>query len=98
MTTHEPLDYFSTEGNIHAHYTDGPADEDAYRRGFQQGAHAAVEALQRGLPPYLVERWMMEIYRWRFQKTHKKRFEAPRAPTVEECAALGRRAGKAGLV
>jgi hypothetical protein len=36
--------------NPHAHHTDGPIDEDAYRRGFQQGSEAALEAIKAGMP------------------------------------------------
>ena len=37
--------------NPHVHHTDGPADEDAYRRGFQQGASAVLEMLQKDVSP-----------------------------------------------
>jgi hypothetical protein len=64
--------------NPHAHHTDGPIDEDAYRRGFQQGSEAALEAIKAGMPRRRLERWRMAIYRWRFMRSHKKRTPPPR--------------------
>ena len=43
--------------NPHVHHTDGPADEDAYRRGFQQGASAVLEMLQNNVSPTRSDFW-----------------------------------------
>jgi hypothetical protein len=63
--------------NPHAHHTNGPADEEAYRRGFQQGAHMVLQAIESGVPPHRLERWSMAVYRWRFMRSHKKRIPPP---------------------
>ena len=54
-----------------------PAAEDAFRRGFQQGHHAALQAVARGVPARRIARWCMEVYRWRFLRTHKKPIPPP---------------------
>jgi hypothetical protein len=63
--------------NPHAHHTDGPADEDAYRRGYQQGAWHALQAFKAKVPAWLLEEWAQAIYRWRFELTQSKRHPAP---------------------
>jgi hypothetical protein len=65
--------------NPHSHHVeaDGLEDEDAYRRGFQQGSEATLRAVERGATGPRLKRWRAAIYRWRFQTTHKKRIEPP---------------------
>jgi hypothetical protein len=78
MSDFEKTRYKTDEDdNPHSHNTDGPIDEDAYRRGFQQGSEAALEAIKVGVSRRRIERWRMAIYRWRFERTHKKRIEPP---------------------
>jgi phytoene dehydrogenase-like protein len=72
---------WKSRANPHAHDdTDGPADEDAYRRGFQQGAEEALRALDRGTPRARLKRWQTQVYDWRFLKSHKRRTPPPQAP------------------
>lgn len=63
--------------NPHSHRSDGPIDEDAYRRGFQQGFETALQGIANGIAARRLERWRMAIYRWRFMRTHKQRIEPP---------------------
>jgi hypothetical protein len=65
------------DDNPHSHCTDGSIDEDAYRRGFQQGSVIALKAIKDGIHPKRLERWRMAVYRWRFMRSHKKRTPAP---------------------
>ncbi len=39
--------------------------EEAYRRGFAQGAHVALEQVEDGHPPQRLQRWAREVDRWR---------------------------------
>ena len=39
--------------------------EKAYRRGFHQGASAAVEAMEDGATLILLNRWLGQLYAWR---------------------------------
>ena len=75
---------YSPWESVHAHYRGGPVNEhafllaeDAFRRGFQQGHHAALQAVARGVPARRIARWCMEVYRWRFLRTHKKPIPPP---------------------
>ncbi len=64
--------------NPHAHDTK-PGDlpeEDAYRRGFQQGIHAALIARQV-CPLNKVKHWYDDISDWRYKSTHAKRTPPP---------------------
>jgi hypothetical protein len=63
--------------NPHVYHTDGSADEDAYRRGFQQGASAVLEMLQNDVSPTRSDRWWAAVYDWRFNCSHKKRARPP---------------------
>jgi hypothetical protein len=70
--------------NPHSHWgTDDTADEDAYRRGFQHGAVAMRDAIMVGTPAHELKRWLSKIYGWRFQTSHRRRMEPPRAPHHE---------------
>ena len=67
--------------NPHRHTTDGTPEEDAYRRGFQQGAQAAIDALEFHIGEdmtYLIRRWWDAVYDWRFNASHKTMLEPPR--------------------
>jgi hypothetical protein len=55
----------------------GPADEDAYRRGFQQGAFAVLEMLQEDVSPRRSDSWWAAVYDWRFNCSHKERTRPP---------------------
>ena len=64
----------------HAHYHGEDASrlaEDAYRRGFQQGQHAALQAVARGISDRRIARWCMDVCRWRFFRTHKEPIPPP---------------------
>jgi hypothetical protein len=64
--------------NPHAHYTkpgDLP-DEDAYRRGFQQGVFVALLARQL-CSINKVKRWYDAVSNWRYNSTHAKRTPPP---------------------
>jgi hypothetical protein len=71
--------YGCTDDNPHSHHTDGSVDEDAYRRGFQQGSEMALRAVEAGISARDLERWRSAVYRWRFKVSHKKRVQPPRA-------------------
>jgi hypothetical protein len=82
--------------NDHAHDTDGPEDEDAYRRGFQQGSEFAFRAIEGGASSMLLAKWRKAIYRWCFDVTHKKRHSPPviYAGKIIEPGKLSRRSRK----
>jgi hypothetical protein len=63
--------------NPHSHHTNGPIDEDAYRRGYQQGAYHALRAVDAAVSNHQLSRWEKAIVRWRFKVTHKSRIPAP---------------------
>ena len=70
--------------SVHAHYYGGPVNEhafllaeDAYRRGFQHGQGAALQAVGRGVSARRMARWCMAVYRWRFLRSHKKPIPPP---------------------
>ena len=63
----------------------GESPEDAYRRGYQQGAHDAIEALAAASEPTMVERareWAgVAIAKWRFAADRSDRAaRPPKAP------------------
>jgi hypothetical protein len=73
----QPRNHVTIAENPHAHHTDGPVDEDAFRRGFQQGVEIALRGIASGVAAHRLERWRMAIFRWRFMRTHKQRIEPP---------------------
>lgn len=52
------------------------AIEAAYRRGFYQGATAAVEGVDAGKTPTKLRAWLRRLYRWRYSR-HGGRVEFP---------------------
>jgi hypothetical protein len=84
-------DLYEQLDNPHAHTSPilGPPDEDAYRRGFQQGVMAALDAVEQGCPPGRLAKWKDAIYRWRFDASHKKRVPHPTVTARKARASAG---------
>ena len=64
--------------NPHSHHTDGTAEEDAYRRGFDQGSHAVIAAIIDGASLEEIKRWKTSVSKWRHDRTHHKMTEPPK--------------------
>jgi hypothetical protein len=69
----------AVDPNPHSHCeSDGPDDEQAYRRGFDHGMSMALD-----LPWVTVtrrkrhDRWLRAVYRWRHMQTHLYRTPPP---------------------
>lgn len=73
--------------NPHAHHTDGPPDEDAYRRGYEHGAYHAL--LRCDNPDGMRAEWLRAIRRWRYELTQSKRTAPPEWPVNEWDAEYG---------
>jgi hypothetical protein len=52
--------------------------EDAYRRGFHQGATAALRAIASGAPPGLLAEWRRALAKWRHNRTNLRTLSPPR--------------------
>jgi hypothetical protein len=52
--------------------------EDAYRRGFHQGATAALDAAACGVPPRLLQEWRRALGKWRHNRTTLRTLSPPR--------------------
>src|SRR5258708_2751824 len=61
--------------SIHAHTTDGTPEEDAYRRGFQQGSEEAFKLLSA--PDEVIESFRKAVRDWRFDASHKTEIRPP---------------------
>ena len=58
------------------------AEEQAYRRGFSQGARAALEAIEDGVGTAMLRDWMaVTVESWRRRDTYKLE-RPPETPTV----------------